>query len=447
MIGRLGSGVEELRKSGGAGSGSGGLVCEEMTIASWDLRGPDEWKEVRARWADSTAASTATLKNSVIASKAEYVFQLSLNQYRPNQADHYLIRWLAHAELSTYSKSPSILPPPLYLSHQFTFGALLDDYQALLRRSDLNLPASKIEVRKEVVIRGGDGFSESGGGGSGGFLGFDHGGNGDNTIDLTLTIGGSAGGGGGGGNPGGGSSSLAISSPPRPRRPFDEPLAQALDTTLDYNSASSPPVLPALPNGLPTKSSHGGVIADSAAVVIPPMRRVAGEGLGRLRKEFRERIRSPKVRAVGEGGGYGGLEFDEQDEIFFVDGLHEDDIPVGMGEPLLAGPSSTSGFANLHSQDPSNSSSDLVSFTSPLLEPLPILHSLTLPPPATPPSETSWVRSGEEYREAVEEDARFDDVVQGVLDEERQEREALQLQQQEGSKKKSGGTKKKGKKR
>src|SRR5258707_14474668 len=65
-------------------------------------------------------------------------------------------RYLANAELSTFSKLPFIVPNSVYLSHQFTFGVLVGgDYYALLRRGDLAVPVQEVKVRKEVVIRPG----------------------------------------------------------------------------------------------------------------------------------------------------------------------------------------------------------------------------------------------------------------------------------------------------
>ena len=60
--------------------------------------------------------------------------------------------WLSRAELSTCSPSPRILPRLIYLSHQFSFYALGEDYHALVRSAHLDVPASKIEVRKTIEV-------------------------------------------------------------------------------------------------------------------------------------------------------------------------------------------------------------------------------------------------------------------------------------------------------
>src|SRR5579863_10430168 len=60
--------------------------------------------------------------------------------------------WLSCAELRTSSQSSQVLPRPLYLSHQFSFHGLGDDYHGRLRRFQLDTLGPKIEVRKEVEI-------------------------------------------------------------------------------------------------------------------------------------------------------------------------------------------------------------------------------------------------------------------------------------------------------
>ena len=49
------------------------------------------------------------------------------------------LSWLAEAELSTCSNSQHILPRSIYLSHQFSFHTLGEDYHALIRRHQLNI--------------------------------------------------------------------------------------------------------------------------------------------------------------------------------------------------------------------------------------------------------------------------------------------------------------------
>ncbi|KAG2046272.1 hypothetical protein BDR06DRAFT_1037767 [Suillus hirtellus] len=59
------------------------------------------------------------------------------------------MRSLAHAELSTCSRSPNVVPRLISLAHQFNFYTLGEDYHALIRRNQLDIPGTKMDVRKE----------------------------------------------------------------------------------------------------------------------------------------------------------------------------------------------------------------------------------------------------------------------------------------------------------
>ncbi|KAG6809118.1 hypothetical protein H0H92_001552, partial [Tricholoma furcatifolium] len=60
--------------------------------------------------------------------------------------------WLSQAELSTFSKSSRGLPRLIYLSYQFSFHTLGEDYHALIRRYQLNVGGLRIGVRREAQI-------------------------------------------------------------------------------------------------------------------------------------------------------------------------------------------------------------------------------------------------------------------------------------------------------
>ncbi|KAG2091208.1 uncharacterized protein F5147DRAFT_586407, partial [Suillus discolor] len=62
------------------------------------------------------------------------------------------MRSLAHAELSTCSRSPNVVPRLISLAHQFNFYTLGEDYHALIRRNQLDIPGTKMDVRKEVEV-------------------------------------------------------------------------------------------------------------------------------------------------------------------------------------------------------------------------------------------------------------------------------------------------------
>lgn len=143
----------------------------------------------------------------------------------------------------------------------------------MLRSRRFDVPAQKIEVRRQVAVSASAGMSESFVSGS--------------SIPSQ----------------GGGFSSS-----------FDEPLASALSADLLYKNAS-PPVFPSYPNGPGSRS------AGRAATAIP-IRVAAGisdgmsEGLGLLRREI-GKVRSPRLNARrGDAASSVPLEFDEEDEDF-----------------------------------------------------------------------------------------------------------------------------------
>ncbi|KAJ3484267.1 hypothetical protein NLJ89_g11995 [Agrocybe chaxingu] len=118
--------------------------------------------------------------------------------------------WFSEAELSTCSNSARVLPRSLYLSHQFSFHTLGEEYQTLLRRYQFDFSGAKIEVRKAVEIS-----AYASGGGNSAFV-------------------------------------EGYSSPRDIRRPsssFDEPLASAISGSFD--NSNLPAILPMYPNGIP----------------------------------------------------------------------------------------------------------------------------------------------------------------------------------------------------
>ncbi|EIN05352.1 hypothetical protein PUNSTDRAFT_127829 [Punctularia strigosozonata HHB-11173 SS5] len=234
------------------------LYAKESVCATWNLRRGVDWGEIRKKWADGKEGVPARRRARTPRSE-----------------------WLAQAELSTFSRAPRVLPRAIYLSHQFSFFALGEDYHALVRRYQLDVPVTKVSVRRDVQIVGGSG------GGGGGF---------DQTAFAQDFHGGPS------------SSSSG----------FDEPLASAMSAGLDYDSRSSPPVLPMYPNGLGGGGSslpkgYGVPIRSMAAGLSDGM----SEGLGRLRREM-GRVRSPRMVPVQGSEGPVPLEFDEVDEEDFV---------------------------------------------------------------------------------------------------------------------------------
>lgn len=67
---------------------------------------------------------------------------------------------LFKGEISTCSNSTRILPQSLYLSHQFSFYTLGEDYHTLICRYQFDISGVMIEVRKAVEVSA---YASSGG--------------------------------------------------------------------------------------------------------------------------------------------------------------------------------------------------------------------------------------------------------------------------------------------
>lgn len=184
--------------------------------------------------------------------------------------------WLSQGEITTCSSSTRILPRSLYLSHQFSFHTLGEDYHALIRRYQFDIAGAVIEVRKAVEISA---YSSGRG-------------------ESTFVEG--------------------FSSPRDIRRAsssFDEPIASAISGSFD--SSNLPMILPMYPNGVPG-STKPKLFRNSI-----PVRTMAGigdgvsEGIGRLRREMtKTRSPPPAARTDTNFSGPVPLEFDEEDEDF-----------------------------------------------------------------------------------------------------------------------------------
>ncbi|KAJ7712437.1 hypothetical protein B0H16DRAFT_1624929 [Mycena metata] len=255
---------------GGASADTPGaeLGGREAVVATWSLRRRRGWAEIRRTEAGELGLTSGG---------------------RPVKQD-----WLAQAELSTFASAPRVLPRAIYLSHQFSFHTLGEDYHALIRRYQFAIGGAKIEVRREVEVSAFSNVGTGAGSGEAFVEGF-----------------------------GSSSSPREIRRRSRASSSFDEPLASALAGVAHYRDVRPPPVLPMLPNGSPSSFRSS-----------MPVRAVAGlgdgvaEGLGRLRREMRHQrqkqlARSPPVKRTMGGGGDDvdasvPLEFDEEDEDFAV---------------------------------------------------------------------------------------------------------------------------------
>ncbi|KIK57237.1 hypothetical protein GYMLUDRAFT_247197 [Collybiopsis luxurians FD-317 M1] len=232
-----------------ASDGLGEMNGRDTTVASWNLRRGKDWSEKKG------VLEGIPVRDDPASGQTN---------------------WLAQAELSTYSKSTRVLPRSIYLSHQFSFRALGEDYHALIRRFQLDVSGTKIDVRKGVEVSAyptahSESFVEGGG-----FAGSHR-----DRRRLSSS--------------------------------FDEPLASALSAGLDY--APSQPVLPMYPNGTPGTNPRS--FKNSI-----PIRTMTGlgdgmsEGLGRFRREI-NKVRSPKLLPSSDTLiASVPLEFDEEDEDF-----------------------------------------------------------------------------------------------------------------------------------
>lgn len=195
-------------------------------------------------------------------------------------------RWLAQAELSTFSRSSSnVLQKPIYLSHQFSFYTLGEDYQGAIRLYRLAPAGSKIDVRRDIPIQafstslpshaeGGDGFLEE------------------------------------------------FNSPTSPRGirgvapSFDEPLASALTHEMEGVGATgvTEVELPMYPNGVPGKR---GLLSSSISAI--PVRGI-GDGVSGGFDRFRKTIRKHRKKTGRDDGIVEEMafEFDEEEDGEFM---------------------------------------------------------------------------------------------------------------------------------
>ncbi|TFK84177.1 hypothetical protein K466DRAFT_527701 [Polyporus arcularius HHB13444] len=333
-----GSGLTQMMERGTE------MVGRENVVGTWSLARGRDWPEVKQSL--RSGGGRAGVGRAGRIAKAD---------------------WLSRAELSTFSTSPRILPRLIYLSHQFSFHALGEDYHALIRSSHFDVPSSQIEVRKPIEVSA---FAS-----------------GDSEAFVQ------------------GLPSHSHHSITRAASSFDEPLASALTAQL-HPLNPSPPVLPMLPNGAP-KSRIGAI----------PIRQVAAgiqdgmsEGLGRIRREF-GKARSPRLVARRDDQGASAvpvpLEFDEEDEDFLVrDGESTGAVAVAVPHVFSQ---EVEAETDVISRSASTSTGTGV-LSTPNMEPLPVEPGEG--------DEGAWTGWGLEEQQAVEDAERFDDITVGFMDEE-----------------------------
>ncbi|KIJ49869.1 hypothetical protein M422DRAFT_44663 [Sphaerobolus stellatus SS14] len=366
---------------GGGHGEEGELVGKEGVVAVWSVRRGREWGEVRG----NVSGPSDKGEDKVIGESEKKVSSLH------------------KAELTPHSRLPTILPRPIYLSHQFSFhtfeGEGGGDYHALLRKAQFDIPCVRIEVRKDVEVHPSPSSFGAGGRGAGtGTAGLDPSPFVDEEIDLQ-----------------GGPQDIMdseipfashtrirslsrtsvsrsnSSSAPRPY-PFDAPLHSALHTTLDY-SGQSPPILPMFPNGPFTTSSSPLPISMLHALPGRTKHVVenVGEGIGRIRREI-GRVRSPRVKARARDE-YG---YEGEGEMVFLPEEEEDLLGGGGGGEESSGGSQTISTPATRAGN-TNDNDDVAG-----------------------DSDALWDAWDDEARATIAEAEMFDEIsVKGFLDEER----------------------------
>ncbi|KAI0666055.1 hypothetical protein C8Q78DRAFT_1060998 [Trametes maxima] len=338
------------------------IVGKESVVGTWSLARGRDWPEVR----QPLRPARAGVERAGRVARSD---------------------WLSRAELSTFSPSPRILPRIIYLSHQFAFHILGEDYHALIRGSHLDVPSSKVEVRKPVEVSA---FA---------------------TGDSDAFVQGIA-------------SPHDIAGVGVPSS-FDEPLASALAAPL-HPLHPSPPVLPMLPNGTPGSASKSLLNAIPIRHVAAGIQDGMSEGFGRIRREL-GKARSPRPNSDPAVPGLPSvpLEFDEEDEDF-ADGAHgdEDTDIISRSTSMGGGPAGDSGASG-------SGASVSTPSTTFNLEPL----------PAEPAhdSEGAWEGWGPEEQQAVEDAERFDDITVGFMDEEQETMNAMRAEAEAKKAKKRRG--------
>ncbi|KAI9464881.1 hypothetical protein HD554DRAFT_2026168 [Boletus coccyginus] len=262
---------DEARKRSGLTQqmleGATELVAKESTVATWQLKRRHDWGEVKyvvhQRWGSAKAWNV----------QVRYFSSL------------------AHAELSTCARTPGLVPRSIYLSHQFLFYTLGEDYHALIRRHRLAISGAKIDVRKEVEASAFAVSTEA-----------------HFVEDLAFSS----------DHPHARSHPHSHGHHMHAHGPssFDEPLASAMSAEMAYDRHRA--TIPMLPNGAAQQSvrartgtSWSGIW--NARGIIWVM-----EGVGGMIRREMDRVRRERVMGDARGDDEEGvpLEFDEQDEDF-----------------------------------------------------------------------------------------------------------------------------------
>ena len=213
-----------------------------------------------------------------------------------------------------------------------------------------------------------------------------------------------------------------MKSRPLARQSFDDILTSAMDSRLlldaSYSPAGSPSdigspghVIPMLPNGRP--GSAGSSIGSGLDAVVRGTTRVGKDVWSGIAG-----VRSPRLMPAKRVS-TDLLKFDEEEEMFMVDDLDihgEPSDPPKVFTPIKHEESTAT--IGVGAQGNSSGAGFTLMTDSGM--------TITGAPTQSSNAETTWIDQPDVYAQAVEEESKFDDV-SGILDEERKERETLQL--------------------
>ncbi|KAG8947250.1 hypothetical protein FRC03_001135 [Tulasnella sp. 419] len=328
----------------GVVTNGGGLRASEVAVASWDVGRENGWGEVR----DAISPAVPV-----------------------GDKHHVKSDWLSQAELSTTSKSPRILPPSIYLSHQFNFYGLANqDYVPLLLKAQFDLPIAPLKVRKQVEITPSprSRAEELHYGGHKGFMEIAE------SFDNETSLG-------------------------REPSSFDEPLASAIHTKFEPEKPLEP-VIPMYPNAGGGDGGGRSWIPEGVPIGVGVVRRTVIEGIEGMMREVKKKQQQSQQQQRAKNQVAEGLIFDEEDREIFV---KDEGVDHTGSTPSM---------------------SDTTNVTSPSYNNQPLGSS------SVEDEGDKWRVEPEEedaYVKAVEEEQRFDDLEGFMMEKEDQkEREGVE---------------------
>ncbi|CAG8503864.1 10839_t:CDS:10 [Ambispora gerdemannii] len=106
-----------------------GLLVKYEDVVEWNLFRGQNWSEV---------------KNAIESPNPSKDQEITVKKDNSK-------KWLAHAEIATHTTSRTSLPPPLWLSHQFSFQTYGTGYQESMKKGEVP-QAKKLEIKRGVIV-------------------------------------------------------------------------------------------------------------------------------------------------------------------------------------------------------------------------------------------------------------------------------------------------------